>query len=107
MKKIHLSLFLCAVFLVGGSVQRVQLHLNATQSTPANTDRVVAAANAFLATLNSAERAKVSFDFNSSQKTSGWSNLPSGVFQRNGLRLGDLSSQQKDAALALVASALS
>jgi len=70
------------------------------------TDRVVAAANAFLATLSTAERAKASFAFDSSQRT-GWSNLPSGIFQRNGLRLGDLSPQQRSAALALVAAALS
>ena len=73
-----------------------------SQTTP----RIVTAANAFLATLNDAERAKVSFAFNSSQRT-GWSNLPSGIFQRNGLRLGDLTQRQRSAALALVAVALS
>jgi hypothetical protein len=56
--------------------------------------------------LSPAERAKVSFAFDSSQRT-GWSNLPSGIFQRNGLRLGDLTPQQRSAALALVAAALS
>jgi hypothetical protein len=67
---------------------------------------VVAAAGAFLATLNDEERARVTFGFNSSQRT-GWSNLPSGIFQRNGLRLGDMTPQQRTAALALVAAALS
>src|SRR4051812_34724196 len=70
------------------------------------TGKTVAAANDFLATLGNAERAKVSFAFNSNQRT-GWSNLPSGIFQRNGLRFGDLSQRQRTAALALVASALS
>ncbi len=70
------------------------------------TARVVAAANAFLETLAPAERAKATFDFRSSQRT-GWSNLPSGIFQRNGLRFGDLTARQRDAALALVAAALS
>src|SRR5439155_6986231 len=72
----------------------------------ATTAKVVAAANAFFATLSDAERVKGAFAFNSSQRT-GWSNLPSGVFQRNGLRLGDMTGRQRNAALALVAAALS
>jgi hypothetical protein len=70
------------------------------------TSRVVDAANAFLGTLSSAERAKGTFGFTSSQRT-GWSNLPSGIFQRNGLRFGDMTARQREAALALVAAALS
>jgi hypothetical protein len=70
------------------------------------TARVVAAANDFLATLTEPQRSKATFGFTSSQRT-GWSNLPTGVFQRNGLRLGDLTSPQREAALALIAAALS
>src|SRR5262245_597745 len=51
------------------------------------TGKTVAAAKAFLATLDDAGRAKVSFPFNSDQKYK-WSNFPSGIFQRNGVRLG-------------------
>jgi hypothetical protein len=47
-----------------------------------------------------------SFAFGSSQRT-GWSNLPSPIFRRNGLRLGDLLPAQRSAALALMAAALS
>src|SRR5205809_4488647 len=72
----------------------------------AATPKILGAANAFLGTLSEAERAKATFDFRSSQRT-GWSNLPSGIFQRNGLRFGDLTTRQRDAALALVAAALS
>src|SRR6185503_4584576 len=79
----------------------------APPSTTAATPKVVAAATAFLATLSDADRTKVTFDFNSAQKTTGWSNLPSGIFQRNGLRLGDLTSPQRDAAMATLAAALS
>src|SRR5712691_9461769 len=93
--------------VVTGSIQR------AGSPTPASlaaqgavTARVVAAANAFLATLGDAERARCTFGFTSSQRT-GWSNLPTGIFQRNGLRFGDLTKRQRDAALALVAAALS
>ncbi len=70
------------------------------------TPRVVEAANLFLAGLSAPEKAKVTFGFTSSQRT-GWSNLPSGIFPRNGLRFGDLTQQQRDAALHLVATALS
>ena len=70
------------------------------------TMRVVTAANDFLATLTDAQRMQGTFAFNSSQRT-GWSNLPSGIFRRNGLRLGDLTGPQRSAALALVAAALS
>jgi Protein of unknown function (DUF3500) len=78
----------------------------ATTAESAVTAKVVAATNTFLATLNDAERASLAFGFTSSQRT-GWSNLPSGIFQRHGLRLGDLSARQREAALAVVAAALS
>jgi hypothetical protein len=90
-----------------GTLQRASSPAPPTSAAQgAVTARVLTAANAFLATLSEAERAKCTFGFTSSQRT-GWSNLPSGIFQRNGLRLGDMTSRQREAALALVASALS
>jgi hypothetical protein len=74
--------------------------------SPPVTAKVVEAANAFLATLSATERTKCTFGFTSSQRT-GWSNLPSGIFQRNGLRFGDMTAPQRQAALQLVAAALS
>jgi hypothetical protein len=70
------------------------------------TGKTVAAAKALLATLSEAERAKVSFPFDSAQKIR-WSNFPTGIFQRNGLRLGDLSAVQREAVIKLLAAALS
>jgi hypothetical protein len=70
------------------------------------TAKVVESANVFLSTLSAEERNKCTFGFTSSQRT-GWSNLPSGIFQRNGMRFGDMTLKQREAALALVASALS
>lgn len=70
------------------------------------TGKTVAAAKALLATLDDAGRAKVSFAFNSDQKSK-WSNLPTGIFQRNGLRLGDLTPVQREAVMKLLAVALS
>src|SRR5215510_5409239 len=94
---LFLGLMLAATMTLGFRQQTSQRPVTA---------KTVAAANDFLATLSAAERGKVSFPVNSSQRT-GWSNLPSGIFQRNGLRLGDLKQAQRSAALALVASALS
>jgi hypothetical protein len=75
---------------------------------PANavTPRAIAAASTFINTLSGTERAKTLFPFESPQKTN-WSNLPTGIYQRNSLRLGDLTSAQRDAALALMATVLS
>lgn len=70
------------------------------------TGKTVAAAKAFLATLDDTGRSKVSFAFNSDQKTK-WSNFPSGIFQRNGVRMGDLSATQREAVMNLLTCALS
>src|SRR6266545_1298067 len=81
----------------------------ASQPAPSRgavTARAIAAANAFLTMLDSSERAKAAFPFNSPQKTN-WSNLPTGIYQRNSLRLGDLTTAQHEAALALMATVLS
>lgn len=67
----------------------------------------VSAANAFLATLNETQRAKAVFAFGDDAQRKRWSNLPSGIYQRAGLRLGDLNKAQREAALALLAAALS
>jgi len=76
-------------------------------STPAaTTARIVAAAQAVVATLDEAGRAKVQFPFDGPQKTR-WSNLPSGIFQRQGLRLGDLTPAQRTAVMSLLSTALS
>ena len=77
-----------------------------------STKRAVAAAEAFLATLTPAQRAKANLDLNEKTRTV-WSNLPTGVAmqvgatERNGLKLGDMNPAQEKAALALVAATLS
>ena len=76
------------------------------------TARAVAAAEAFLATLDQGQRAKANIDLNEKTRTV-WSNLPSGIAmqvgatERNGLKLGDMTPAQEKAALALVAATLS
>ncbi|MBV9880726.1 MAG: DUF3500 domain-containing protein [Gemmatirosa sp.] len=73
----------------------------------AATARIVTAANAFLATLDPAQRQSVQFAYDDEQQRARWSNFPLGIFRRAGLALGDLTTPQRSAALALLASALS
>jgi hypothetical protein len=70
------------------------------------TSRVVTAAQKVLSTLDDAGRAKVQFSFESDQRTR-WSNLPTGAFTRQGLRLGDLTPAQRGAAMTLLETAFS
>jgi hypothetical protein len=70
------------------------------------TKRIVAAAQALVATLDEAGRKKVQFPFEGPQKTR-WSNLPTGIFKREGLRLADLTPAQRKAVMTLLAAALS
>ena len=71
------------------------------------TQKIVGAANAFLATLDEPQRAKVSFDFNDAAQRIRWSNLPVSMAEHRGLRMGDLKPDQRDAAMKLLSSALS
>jgi hypothetical protein len=71
------------------------------------TQKIVAAANAFLATLDDAQRGKVNFDFNDAAQRKRWSNLPVNMAERRGLRMGDLKQTQRDAVMNLLAITLS
>src|SRR5262249_25074935 len=90
-----------------GSAQRTALTPSQTSTAQGDAPRkVVTAAQALLSTLDGSGRSKVQFPFDGPQKTR-WSNLPSGAFQREGLRLGDLTQPQRDAVTALLSVALS
>lgn len=84
---------------------------NAATAAPApagdTTPKILAAAQAFLATLNDAQRSKVQFDFNNNTQRAKWSNLPTGIFQRAGLRWGDLNQAQRDAVMTMLKISLS
>ena len=78
-----------------------------TTGTPADvTSRIVASAHAVLKSLDDAGRAKVQFPFEGPQQTR-WSNLPTGIFARQGLRMGDLTPAQRTAVKDLLTVALS
>jgi uncharacterized protein DUF3500 len=96
----------------------------ATASTGESaTPAIVAAANAFLETLDETQRAAVSFPYPSDQTTatavdfggrvgeqfgeSVWSNYPVSDVIRPGLKMGDLTDTQREAVLTLLATTLS
>ena len=87
-------------------VQRGALSAAQSKSAADATTRIVTAAQALLKTLDDAGRTKVQFPFDSPQK-SRWSNLPVGIYERQGLRMGDLSPAQRTAAMNLLQAALS
>ena len=71
------------------------------------TAQVVAATEAFLETLDDAQREQVSFDFDDELKTSNWSNLPAPLVERSGVPLGGMTEEQQQAAMAILQAALS
>src|SRR5262245_4553628 len=66
-----------------------------SQTAQAETAKVVAAANAFLATLDTKQRAAVVYAFNDDSQRVRWSNFPTGFVPRGGLSLGELNDAQR------------
>jgi uncharacterized protein DUF3500 len=71
------------------------------------TARIVSAANTFLSTLDAKQRQSVLFAFDDAKQRANWSNLPTSFVPRGGLNLKGMNTAQRDAAMALVSSALS
>src|SRR5271157_5765016 len=71
------------------------------------TARIVSAANTFLSTLDAKQRQSVLFAFNDQKQRANWSNLPTSFVPRGGLNLKEMNTAQRNAVMALVASALS
>lgn len=105
----------CAFFAIGLAVYLSQSNPQAlpsltltaaAQDSQGQTAKAVAAGKKFLDSLDDAQRAKAILDF-SSPKKAGWSNLPVTNVPRNGVRMGDLTKAQREAALNLVAAVTS
>lgn len=113
------SVGVCVLLVASWAMRAVQQQTQKINTTPGpplriepakasdGTGKVVAAAKALLATLDDAGRAKVSFAFDNQEQKVKWSNFPTGIFARNGLRMGDLNAKQREAVLHLLAVALS
>ncbi len=71
------------------------------------TDKVVQAANSFLASLNDDQRQKVMYTFDDEKQRARWSNFPTPVVPRGGINLKQMTEQQQAAAMDLLGTVLS
>lgn len=103
----HQKLFTApALLLLAGCLRLTSFGQgNPTPAKPAA--EITAAADKFLAALEPGQREKVVFDFKDEAQRGRWSNLPTTMVKRGGLRMGDLSKLQRDAVLVVLAAALS
>ncbi|WP_425144945.1 DUF3500 domain-containing protein [Deinococcus sp.] len=81
----------------------------AVPAADTQTKKIVAAANAFLATLTAAQKKAVLFAFTDSTQRKNWSNFPLGGpgANRKGVRWGELSATQRAALMTLLGTVLS
>lgn len=104
------SFLLLGILALGSAglfAQRAATPPATSQAAAANaSSQIVAAANALVATLDDVGKKTVQFPFDGPQRAR-WSNLPTGIVQREGLRLGNLNPAQRAAAMKLLATALS
>ena len=89
----------------------VAASLFAQRAAPANNQaetatRIVKAAEDVVSAVDGSARARLVFPYESPQKAN-WSNLPSGIYKRNSLKIGDLTAPQRAAVMKLLSSALS
>lgn len=95
-----------SVWLAAAAAAATPIHAQAPATPAQVTARIVTAAQAVVATLDDAGRAKVQYPWGGPQKTR-WSNLPTPLFERQGLRLADLTPVQRDAVTKLLMVAFS
>ena len=69
--------------------------------------KIVAAANAFLATLSDTEKGTTLFDWTNTAQKQRWSNFPPAGFKRAGLMWGNMTATQQNAWLAVMQATLS
>src|SRR5580698_4673141 len=81
--------------------------LVSAQSSLSVNSKIVDSANGFLSSLDEGQRSKVMFEFNDAAQRTKWSNLPTTMVPRAGLKMGDLSGPQRKAAMELLAAMLS
>ena len=113
MKKLVFPGLLATALLAGLSAQSFSPALAATTvavpAADAQTRKVVAAADAFLATLSAAQKKAVLFAFSDDTQRKNWSNFPLGGpgANRLGLRWGEMTPAQRGALMTLLGTVLS
>jgi hypothetical protein len=106
MERNRLSIIAAAV-LVATSAVHSRAQRPAAASPADTTARIVAEAQNVLKSLDDAGRAKVQFRWDDNEQRKRWSNLPSPMFERQGLRIGDITDAQRAAVMKLLQAALS
>jgi len=71
------------------------------------TERVVRAADRFLATLSESQKQKVLYSYDDERQRARWSNFPTGFVPRGGINLKEMNETQRAAAMELMATVLS
>jgi hypothetical protein len=82
---------------------------NAQAASPdsAAAERIVVAANTFLATLTKEQRSRVTYAFDDDAQRRRWSNFPVPVVPRAGISLREMKPEQRSAAMNLLSTTLS
>ena len=78
-----------------------------TAASTSATASIVAAANAFIGTLTDVQKARTVFAASDATQRAKWSNFPTGIFQRNGVKIGELTDAQRAALLSMLSAAFS
>jgi hypothetical protein len=115
MKTLFIPAVLCtAVMTIGGFRRAIAAETQgqADSKTKAavgssQTARIAQAAQAFLDTLDVAHKSKVIFKFEDKEQRARWSNLPTSMVERRGLRMGGLTADQREAVMKLLSVTLS
>lgn len=71
------------------------------------TAKIVKAANTFLASLDAQQRTNAVFAYDDEAQRKRWSNFPTAIFKRAGVKLGDMNAAQREAAMNLLSVTLS
>lgn len=69
--------------------------------------KIEAAARALIDSVDRTQQGALLFEFTDTQQRERWSNLPTGIFKRAGLRMGDLTDAQKKNVFAMIQATLS
>jgi hypothetical protein len=92
--------------LPGDSVNRFYRAFGPVPET-SRTATIYAAVSAFVSTLTPAQVSSVIYPAGNTTQRPKWSNLPTGIFQRNGLKIGSMTGDQITALYAMLAAVLS
>ena len=97
---------LAVVWAYFGGTAQAPAHQEGVTATTATT-RIVRAASTFLSSLDAKQRQRVLYAFNDNEQRARWSNFPIVMVPRGGISIKEMTPAQRDAAMAVIAAALS